>query len=342
MKSFFIASLFSVSFFTTLVNATIPFSERFENWVNRFRIHFENEEHMFSTFNKWIINDRFISVINNRNLTYKLAHNQFSGMNERDFQNYIMHNNFLFNRVPKTEFSYFNATQIQTIPTEVDWEIAGAVTPVKDQGQCGSCWSFSATGALEGAYRIKSGDLVSFSEQQLVDCDNLQNGGKDYGCNGGLMDNAFTWIAKNGGLCTEADYPYISGTGETQKCVAACSNVAGSQIAKYMDVVPGDDAAMMSAVALQPVSVAIEADQREFQLYSSGVFTETCGVNLDHGVLVVGYGNDASSGKDYYRVKNSWGESWGDNGYILLGRGKEYNNGKGQCGVLLEASFPIL
>jgi hypothetical protein len=225
--------------------------------------------------------------------------------------------------------------------SSVDWVSAGAVTPVKDQGQCGSCWSFSTTGALEGAYYTTYGSLPSFSEQQLVDCDNRQHGGKDMGCNGGLMDNAFTWIKKNGGLCTEVSYPYVSGTTKTAgTCQSTCSAVKNSAVVSYTDVPIKSDSAMMQALTQQPVSVAIEADQKAFQLYKSGVFTGECGVNLDHGVLVVGYGS--MSGSDYYRIKNSWGTTWGDAGYIYIGRGSQFNDGQGQCGVLLSASYPTL
>jgi cathepsin L len=194
---------------------------------------------------------------------------------------------------------------------------------------------------LEGAYFIKYGSLPSFSEQQLVDCDNLSNGGRDHGCNGGLMDNAFNWIGKNGGLCSEAAYPYVSGTTKTAgTCQTTCKLVSGSKIVSHTDVPTKSDDAMMTAIAKQPVSIAIEADQREFQLYKSGVFTGACGTNLDHGVLVVGYGT--MDGLDYYRVKNSWSTSWGANGYIYLGRGAQYNQGSGQCGILLQGSYPSL
>jgi C1A family cysteine protease len=155
------------------------------------------------------------------------------------------------------------------------------------------------------------------------------------------MDNAFSWIQKNGGLCSELEYPYVSGETKTEgTCQTTCTINKNSAVKGFTDVAPSSDDAMMSALNKQPVSIAIEADQREFQLYKSGVFTGTCGTKLDHGVLVVGYGS--LSDQDYYLVKNSWSLSWGDNGYIMLGRGKRYNNGDGQCGMLLEGSYPTL
>lgn len=183
--------------------------------------------------------------------------------------------------------------------------------------------------------------MLSFSEQQLVDCDNLQNGGRDHGCNGGLMDNAFSWIKKNGGLCLEQNYPYVSGTTTvSETCKTTCSVNTNSKIISFIDVLPNSDSAMMTALTKQPVSIAIEADQPAFQLYKSGVFTGTCGTKLDHGVLVVGYGTEGTN--DYYTVKNSWGETWGTGGYIKLGRGANYNRGAGQCGMLMQGSYPEL
>lgn len=282
--------------------------------------------------------------INSRNLTYKLGHNKFSGMDDVEYRRYL--SPFVMNGDNGVDtgdqLSELNDyTLYAELPAYVNWVEKGAVTTAKDQGQCGSCWSFSTTGALEGVYYLKYGRLESFSEQQLVDCDSLKYGGHDHGCNGGLMDNAFTWISKNGGLCKESDYPYVSGITKTEGiCQKGCTKVAGSTIVKYVDVAHSSDTAMMNALAQQPVSVAIEADQREFQLYKSGVFTGACGTNLDHGVLAVGYGT--LDGLDYYTIKNSWGTSWGENGYIKIGRGSSYNSGNGQCGVLLQASYPLL
>lgn len=220
------------------------------------------------------------------------------------------------------------------VPTSVDWVSVGAVTPVKNQEQCGSCWAFSTTGAVEGAWFLAKRELVSLSEQQLVDCSTAQG---NQGCNGGLMDYGFQYIISNGGITTEAEYPYTA-TGPNT-CEASGKPVAAT-LSGYQDVPTNSDAALMAAIAKQPVSVAVEADQGVFQFYSGGVMTGACGTALDHGVLAVGYGTDASGG-DYYKVKNSWGADWGEEGYIRLGRGSAFAP-NGQCGILMSASYPTV
>ena len=331
-----------LSIFLVLLPVCLANFERFRLWLSEFKhktLDAIEQTHLMHMYDNWLDNDKFIENHNFKNLSFILGHNQFSGMNQEEYKQYLGY--MLIEKTPRDKQTIFYSVQNDNLPKSIDWVKEGAVTPVKDQGQCGSCWSFSTTGALEGIYSIINDNLVSFSEQQLVDCDSFRSGGKDHGCNGGLMDNAFTWIDKNDGLCTEADYPYVSGTTkEKGECQKKCKNVAHSDIVAFVDVAPSSDEAMMQALAKQPVSIAIEADQREFQLYKSGVFTGTCGTKLDHGVLAVGYGT--LDGKDYYKVKNSWATSWGDAGYILLGRGKEYNNGDGQCGMLLQASFPVI
>jgi C1A family cysteine protease len=323
--------------------------DTFEDWVHKFEVKFHNEIHFSSVYRIWTENNNFIEKINSMNLSYTLGHNKFSGMDDVQFRNYLGYSNEL----SKTQIQEQMQSQTQylrgftdsmlrsSLPTSINWVEKGAVTPVKDQGQCGSCWTFSTTGALEGAYFTTYGNLLSFSEQQLVDCDNLKNSGKNYGCNGGLMDNAFSWIQKNGGLCEEKDYPYTSGLTKTANtCQTSCLEISNSKVNNFVDISASSDNAMMSALSKQPVSIAIEASQKEFQLYKSGVFSGTCGTKLDHGVLAVGYG--AQQDGDFYLVKNSWGTSWGEGGYIKLGRGKQYNNGDGQCGMLLEGSYPLL
>jgi cathepsin L len=211
----------------------------------------------------------------------------------------------------------------------VDWTTKGAVTSVKNQGSCGSCWSFSAAGALEGAKWIKYKTTESLSEQQLVACDTA---GNDKGCNGGWMDDAFKWIKGNGGLCSEAAYPYASSSGTSPSCKKGCTPVSGTAVSGWTDVTPKSVSALASAVTNVPVAIAIQANQPAFQSYKSGVLTGTCGQRLDHGVLLVGYGTD--NGLDYWKVKNSWGTSWGEQGYIRIEK-----SSKDLCGVLDAPSF---
>jgi len=221
-------------------------------------------------------------------------------------------------------------------PASVDWRAKGAVTPVKDQGQCGSCWSFSTTGSMEGAHFLKTGSLVSLSEEQLINCVN----GGSFDCNsGGDMIEAFKYVISNKGIVSEASDPYTTSDHQTCKYKAGSGTYAAT-FTSYKSVATNDETALATAVAQQPVSVAIDASQQSFQFYSSGVYDEpSCCTNcaqsdLDHGVLVVGYGTD--NGQDYWLVKNSWNSGWGDAGYIKMARNKN-----GQCGVPAYASYPI-
>uniref|UniRef100_A0A453KCV0 Granulins domain-containing protein n=1 Tax=Aegilops tauschii subsp. strangulata TaxID=200361 RepID=A0A453KCV0_AEGTS len=219
----------------------------------------------------------------------------------------------------------------ETLPESVDWREKGAVAPVKNQGQCGSCWAFSAVGAVEGINKIVTGDLVTLSEQELVEC---ARNGQNSGCNGGMMEDAFDFIARNGGIDTEEDYPYTAKDGR-------CDHAKRSRTAVSIDgfeLVPeNDELSLKKAVAHQPVSVGIEAGGPEFQLYESGVFTGRCGTELDHGVVAVGYGTD--NGRDYWSVRNSWGPDWGEGGYIRMERNVTARAGK--CGIAMMASYPV-
>jgi C1A family cysteine protease len=224
------------------------------------------------------------------------------------------------------------------LPDSIDWVQKGAVTNVKDQAQCGSCWSFSTTGALEGAWAVKTGKLVSLSEQQFVDCSKSNNG-----CNGGLMDNAFEFAEKND-ICTEETYPYEAK--QHKKCTTSGCKVGLPKggVVGFKDVEPDHDDSLEEALTKGPVSVAIEADKEIFQFYKSGVLSKKCGQKLDHGVLAVGYGT--LNGVDYWKVKNSWGPNWGKDGYIFLRRGSgeqsDPETSGGECGILHQASFPVV
>ena len=191
-----------------------------------------------------------------------------------------------------------------------------------------------ATGAVEGVNAIKTGKLISLSEEELISCS--KNG--NMGCNGGLMDNGFEWIVNNRGIDTEGEWEYVA---KVEKCGFFRRHRRAVAIDGFKDVPTNDEDSLMKAVSQQPVSVAIEADHQSFQLYAGGVYSaKDCGTELDHGVLLVGYGVDPSSKKHkhFWKIKNSWGEAWGEDGYIRIAKGG--NGLEGQCGVAMQPSYP--
>lgn len=220
------------------------------------------------------------------------------------------------------------------LPDEVDWVTAGGVTPVKNQGRCGSCWAFSTTGALEGAHFVATGELVSLSEQNLMDCDTV-----DHACEGGLMEDAFKFEETAKGLCTEDDYPYLAS--DDSECSDDCTKVPHTQVKDFSDLAQGDKHGLIASLVIQPTSVAMAADSAGFQFYSGGVFDDdSCGADgdIDHGVLAVGYGHDEESGHNFFKIKNSWGEDWGDGGYFRVKR--DSKNQFGTCAILAYMTAP--
>ncbi|GKV22621.1 hypothetical protein SLEP1_g32477 [Rubroshorea leprosula] len=303
----------------------------FEAWLVKHRKNYNalgEKELRFQIFKD---NLKFIDEHNAVERPYKLGLNQFADLTNEEYKAmYLGARMERKNGAAKNVSSdRYAAKDGDKLPESVDWREKGAVAAVKDQGQCGSCWAFSTIAAVEGINQIVTGELITLSEQELVDCDKLYN----QGCNGGLMDYAFDFITKNGGIDTEEDYPYRA---TDNACDPSKKNARVVSIDGYEDVPKNDESSLRKAVAHQPVSVAIEAGGRAFQLYQLGVFTGICGTDLDHGVVAVGYGRE--NGKDYWIVRNSWGPNWGENGYIKLER--NIADGYGKCGIAMEPSYP--
>jgi C1A family cysteine protease len=291
----------------------------------------ELEQHKFAVFKD---NLDFITDHNKNHaekLGYTVGINQFADLTRNEFKRSMLG----YNALKKPTATNPVLLDEANLADSVDWVAKGAVTPVKNQASCGSCWAFSTTGSIEGRVQIKSGKLTSLSEQDLVSCAGSFG---NQGCNGGLMDDGFKFAEKNG-LEKEGSYSYTAKTGKCNaKKEKKHDGLAPGTITSFNDVSPNNEKQLMAAVAEGPVSVAIEADQSGFQFYKSGVFSGTCGTSLDHGVLVVGYGSDG--GKNYWKVKNSWGATWGQDGFIMLA--KDISSAKGQCGVAAQPSYPVI
>ncbi|KAK9284916.1 hypothetical protein L1049_024097 [Liquidambar formosana] len=308
----------------------------YKSWLAKHHKAYNGLEETERRFEIFRDNLRFIDEHNALNRPYKVGLNRFADLTNEEYRSMYLGTRTdakrrftKSKRVVSDRYAYKAGDKL---PESVDWRAAGAVNPVKDQGSCGSCWAFSTVAAVEGINQIVTGELISLSEQELVDCDRSYNAG----CNGGLMDYAFEFIIDNGGLDTEEDYPYTAVDG-----TCALSRKKNSKVVTidgYEDVPPFDEMSLRKAVASQPVSVAIEASGMAFQLYLSGIFTGECGTALDHGVAAVGYGSE--NGTDYWIVRNSWGGDWGENGYIRFERNLA-ETFTGKCGIAMESSYPI-
>ncbi|KAH9524481.1 hypothetical protein Btru_054689 [Bulinus truncatus] len=259
--------------------------------------------------------------------SFRMGENQFTDMTNSEFKAVV--NGFKGSNKTSSHVR-FVATQVE-VPDTVDWRKEGYVTEVKDQGECGSCWAFSTTGALEGQTFKKTKKLISLSEQNLVDCS--QSYGNN-GCQGGLMDNAFKYIKENKGIDTEAAYPYVA----VDEACHFKRDAVGAEDTGFVDIESKNEKALQQALAeIGPISVAMDASHDSFQHYKSGIYMEPlCSSDsLDHGVLAVGYGSE--NGQDYWLIKNSWAKTWGESGYFRIARNKE-----NLCGIATVASYPTV
>ena len=318
MKSFAAAALCSIASAALLEGLQMDFI----HYVAQFNKRYGTIEELKFRQELWSAAAAEIAELNAGDHGAIFGHNEFSDYSEDEMKDLL---GYRPSGRTITEYAEFEPTNEDS----VDWTTKGAVTDVKNQGSCGSCWAFSTTGSMEGAHFIKTGKLVSLSEQNLVDCSTKNNG-----CGGGDMDLAFQYTEK-APLESEADYPY-KGRKFFHKGCEYDSSKGEVAVTSFADVAPNSSEALKAAIAKGPVSVAIEADKRAFQSYTSGVLKNTagCGTKLDHGVLAVGYG--VEDGTPYYKVKNSWGATWGEDGYIKL----EIVDGKGTCGIQMAATQP--
>lgn len=311
MKSFVAAAL------ATAVSADM-ISQKFMEYVITHGKSYTTVEEFLMRKHLFAAADAQIEAINAEGNNFTLGHNKFSTFTKSEYSQ-------LLGYVPAIgglKASKHHTAHKNGSYTPVDWRDSGAVTPIKDQGQCGSCWTFSSTGALEGAHQIASGELLSFSEQQLVDCARFIA----FGCNGGNESTAFNYLESHAAMSEDA-YPYTAV--DTADCLYDAADTTGIMVSDWSAITPDSVDALKESLTHGPTSVNIDAESVVFQLYSGGVLDSSrCGTGIDHAVLAVGWGVDDTAG-EYWIVKNSWGTTWGDEGYVKIAA----VDGIGICGV---------
>lgn len=314
-----------LTLFTFLQNIfAIPLSLN-STYMNKYNEYITKYNKTFSYDNFELFKNRIMIIdeTNTQNKSYTLGINQF--MDEKYSETMIMN-------VKNDHKETYEVDDSMIVPFSVDWRKRNAVTEVKNQGKCGSCWAFSTTGSIEGLIAISTDKLFNISEQQLIDC-SFDEG--NHGCEGGIMENGYRYVINNGGICSEKEYPYTGSDGECETCQTIVS------IDKYGDITPNNEKILKRAVAQQPVSAAIQANLTSFRLYSRGIYSDPeCGDQLDHGILIVGYGYDILHDMEYWLVKNSWGPNWGENGYIRIQRNTDTKSGI--CGISTQPTIPLL
>ncbi|PHT30400.1 hypothetical protein CQW23_29994 [Capsicum baccatum] len=330
---FFVVGIFNSQDAIARGQPKLSVSERHEQWMVRHGRVYKDEAEKGKRLMIFKENLKFIESINKAgNLSYKLGINEFADITSDEFfAKYTALNMPSSHPSPSpmssAEFMINDLTD-DDIPSNLDWRDNGVVTQVKHQGRCGCCWAFSAVGALEGAYKLATGQLIELSEQELLDCTT-----NNRGCDGGYMTNAFEFIIQNGGISTRSNYPY---QGQQYTCRSQ-EQTPAVQISGYQ-VVPESETALLQAVTKQPVSIGISTSQ-EFQFYRGGTYHGSCADRINHAVTVIGYGTD-EQGQKYWLLKNSWGTNWGENGFMKIIR--DTGNPGGHCDITKLSSYPII
>ncbi|KAH7672350.1 Actinidain protein [Dioscorea alata] len=330
----FIFSLFSTSFSSPVpIRSEYEVSLLFEGWLVKLNKSYKESLEKEKRYEIFKDNLKYIDEHNAGNHTYTLALTVFADLTVEEYRSTYLRKlptpseYDLVNHSDDENDDVYNFNETVTVPNSMDWRDLGAVLPVKQQGGCFSCWAFTAVATIEAINQIVTGDLTSLSEQQLVDCDHES-------CDAYYIHKTYEYIQQNGGIDTEQDYPYAAvytqcdTTKESNKVVT---------IDGYQWAPRNRERLLMTRVALQPVGVGVEAYERDFQNYGTGVFTGYCGKKQDHAVTIIGYGNE--DGVDYWLIKNSWGEFWGEGGYMKLERNTREVTGR--CGVAEWPVYPI-
>ncbi|XP_062224716.1 senescence-specific cysteine protease SAG39-like [Phragmites australis] len=339
MATYSLGLLFAVLVCTCALNAlaahdladqSMSMVARHEQWMSKYGRVYMDDAEKARRFEVFKANVAFIESVNARNHKFWLEANRFADLTDDEFRASRTGYKKPASKGWTTGFRSANVS-LDDLPASVDWRTKGAVTPIKDQGECGCCWAFSTVASMEGVVKQSTGKLISLSEQELVDCD---VNGMDQGCEGGEMDDAFQFIIDNGGLTTETNYPYTASDGS---CNSNKESNEAASIKGYEDVPVNDEESLRKAVANQPVSVAVDGGDSHFRFYKGGILSGACGTELDHGIAAVGYGV-ASDGTKYWLMKNSWGTSWGEDGYIRMER--DVSDQEGMCGLAMQPSYP--
>eukprot|EP01084_Bolivina_argentea_P285195 489015_1 len=309
----------------TILNTT----SLFQDWSKAFNRKYSRHE-KDNKYSIWLNNLYYIANHNSQNHSFKLNLNTFADINSNTIRKLTVKRN-------PQQINFKSKRRLLNIPSSIDWTSKGVVTPVQNQRDpmdCNSGWAFSALGAIECNYAIKTGTLNTLSAQQLINCQPAASGCSTITCRNRrriISDRsdtikAFEYAIDNGGMCSLTEYPYTATKGE---CNANCSTKY-NKIYDWDMISIKDENAMQEAVASGCVSVGIQADQTDFKMYSSGIFeSDNCGSCINHHVLIVGYGTSADGSKDYWKIKNSWGLNWGEGGYAKLCRNCNKNNGEG-------------